>query len=204
MKLFETLRHLEMLSLVRNWIPIAAIALALSGCKNDSPSSTPPPPPTPAAVRSDSVSATAEPLEIPRAPEGRPQARLVTLKLWVGTNEVTGEIAQTMPQIMSGMMWRTNMAEMDGMLFVFGQPHRAQFWMRNTLLPLSCAYIDPEGTILELHDMKPRDESPIPAATDQVQYVLEMNQGWFERHNVAPGMLINTERGSLPRTFLRR
>jgi len=93
---------------------------------------------------------------------------------------------------------------MEGMLFVFSQPHRAQFWMRNTLLPLSCAYIDSEGTILELHDMKPRDETPIPAASDQVQYVLEMNKGWFERHNVTPGMLINTERGSLSQTFFRR
>jgi uncharacterized protein len=105
---------------------------------------------------------------------------------------------------MTGMMWRTNMAEMDGMLFVFAQPHRARFWMRNTILPLSCAYIDPEGTILELHDMKPRDESGIPANSDNVQYVLEMNKGWFERHNVTSGMLINTERGSLSKTFFRR
>ena len=143
------------------------------------------------------------PAEIPRRAEGRPQPRLGTLKLWIGTNELTAEIAQTMPQIMSGMMWRTNMAEMDGMLFIFRQPHRAQFWMRNTLLPLSCAYIDPEGTILELHDMKARDETPIPADSDQVQYVLEVNQGWFERHKVTPGMLVTTARGSLPAAFRR-
>jgi len=190
-----------MLFLVRTMFLLLALAAAnFVGCKNDSPASAPPqhssaPEPTAAAT---------PPLEIPKAEEGRPQPRLITLKLWIGTNEVTAEIAHTMPQIMTGMMWRTNMAEMDGMLFVFAQPHRAQFWMRNTLLPLSCAYIDPEGTILELHEMKARDETPIPAGSDQVQYVLEMNKGWFDRHGITPGMLINTERGSLPQTLFRR
>jgi uncharacterized membrane protein (UPF0127 family) len=177
----------------------AAVALA-SGCKNDQPVSATAPATNPAPRPAQAQ----VPREIPRADEGRPQPRLSTLKLWVGTNELNAEIAANMNEIMSGMMWRTNMPEMEGMLFIFPQPHRAQFWMRNTLLPLSCAYIDPEGTVLELHDMKPRDETPIPASTDQVQYVLEVNQGWFQRHNVAPGMLITTERGSLPQTFFRR
>ena len=203
MNLFESHAEIRMLSLVRNSILLLALLVLAVGCKDDAPAptpaaapqraSTPEPPPAAADVR-----------EIPRAPEGRPQARLVTLKLWVGTNELIAEIAQTMPQIMTGMMWRTNMPEMEGMLFVMPQPHRAQFWMRNTLLPLSCAYIDPDGTILELHDMKPRDETPIPAASDQIQFVLEVNQGWFQRHNVTPGMLITTERGSFSKTFFRR
>jgi uncharacterized membrane protein (UPF0127 family) len=148
--------------------------------------------------------ASDNPLEIPRAAEGKPQPKLPTLTLWVGTNEVHAEIAQTLPQIMTGMMWRTNMDESDGMLFVFGQPQRVGFWMRNTLLPLSCAYIDPDGTILELHDMQPRDENPITAATDQVQFVLEMKQGWFDRHHVKTGVAIATDRGTLAQTFLRR
>jgi uncharacterized protein len=190
-----------MLSGVRTTIFLLSLTAALfAGCKNDSPASTPPPRTSTPEPRTDAVALQ----EIPKAESGRPQPRLVTLKLWVGTNEVTSEIAYTMPQIMAGMMWRTNMAEMEGMLFVFPQPHRAQFWMRNTLLPLACAYIDSEGTILELHEMKPRDETPIPAASDQVQYVLEMNKGWFERHGVTPGMLINTDRGSLAQTFFRR
>ena len=194
-----------MLFAVRNtFFLLALVATLFVGCKNDSSPSAPPQhASTPEPAPKEPAPGAVTPREIPRAEEGHPQPRLVTLKLWVGTNEVTSEIAATMPQIMSGMMWRTNMAEMEGMLFVFSQPHRAQFWMRNTLLPLSCAYIDSEGTILELHDMKPRDETPIPAASDQVQYVLEMNKGWFERHNVTPSMLINTERGSLSQTFFR-
>jgi uncharacterized protein len=102
------------------------------------------------------------------------------------------------------MMWRTGMGEMEGMIFVFERPHRASFWMKNTLVPLSCAYIDPEGVILEIHDMRPKDEASIPAGTDRVQYVLEVPQGWFQRHNVPVGSLIRSERGTLRETFFRR
>src|SRR5438445_8286833 len=65
------------------------------------------------------------------AETNRPQAKLQTLKLYLGPQEITAEIAATLPQITTGMMGRTNMAEMDGMLFVFSRPHQAQFWMRN-------------------------------------------------------------------------
>jgi uncharacterized protein len=114
------------------------------------------------------------------------------------------ELATTHAQIQTGMMWRTNMAEMEGMLFIFAQPHQVAFYMRNTLVPLSCAYIDAEGTILEIYDMKPLDETPIPSRSSQVQYVLEMNQGWFARHGVRPGVAVSTDRGTFPQTFRRR
>ena len=129
------------------------------------------------------------------------QPRLQTIKLWLGTNELETELALTVPQIQAGMMWRTNMGEMEGMLFAFGAPRQVSFWMKNTLLPLSCAYIDPEGTILEIYDMKPKDESPIPSVSDRIQYVLEVNQGWFQRHNVSTGTVVTTEYGPLSRTF---
>ena len=87
------------------------------------------------------------------------------------------------------------------MLFVFSRPRRASFYMRNTLLPLSCAYIGSDGTILEIHDMKPLDETPIVASTDQVQYVLEVNQGWFKRHGVSVGTVASTEKGPLRKIF---
>lgn len=132
---------------------------------------------------------------------GEPQAKLQTLKLWVGAAEIIAEIAHTERQVTNGMMFRTTMAENEGMLFVFLFPHRTAFWMKNTLLPLSCAYADSEGVILELHDSKPKDETLIGAASDQVQYVLEAQRGWFERHEVGVGTLIRTERGSLAETF---
>jgi len=138
----------------------------------------------------------------PEPPSGRPQPKLPTIKLWLGTQEIIAEQAVTRSQIETGMMFRTEMAEHEGMLFVFAGPHRASFWMRNTLLPLTCAYIDSTGVILEIHDMKPKDETPIPAGSDKVQYVLEMKQGWFERNKVGVGTLVRTERGTLAETYL--
>jgi uncharacterized membrane protein (UPF0127 family) len=137
-------------------------------------------------------------------PATQAQPKLQTLKLLIGPEEVIAEIAITEKEVMTGMMHRTSMGENEGMLFVFGVPHQAAFWMKNTILPLSCAYIDPDGVILETHEMKPLDETSIQAATNRVQYVLEMNKGWFDRHNIKPGALVRTERGSLPETFFRR
>jgi uncharacterized membrane protein (UPF0127 family) len=167
-----------------------------------------------AGCREDKIISESEPAEVKvKTPKrsnatndspAHAQERLQTLKLWLGTNELTAELALTLDQIETGMMWRTNMAEMDGMLFVFPQPYQTTFWMKNTLLPLSCAYINPEGIILEIHEMKPKDESSITASSDQVQYVLEVNQGWFKRHGVGTGMLIKSERGTLRQTFFRK
>lgn len=132
------------------------------------------------------------------------QPRLATLKLWLGAQELPAEIARTAVQVHTGMMYRKEMGENEAMLFVFSRPHQASFYMRNTLIPLSCAYIDSNGVILEIHDMKPRDESPIMAATDRVQYVLETRQGWFARHSISVGTEVRTERGSFADTFWRR
>ena len=132
------------------------------------------------------------------------QPKLATVKLWLGPQEIVAEIAISLPQVMTGMMFRKDMAEKEGMIFVFRQPHRASFYMRNTYLPLSCAYIDSEGAILEIHDMKPLDESPIEAESENVQYVLEMKQGWFDRNNIPKGTVIRSEYGSLADTFFKR
>src|SRR4051812_24154456 len=132
------------------------------------------------------------------------QPKLRTIKFWIGAEEIVTEIAASEKEIMTGMMFRTKMAENEGMIFIFAGPRQVAFWMRNTLIPLSCAYIDPDGVILEEHDMKPKDETPIPAASNRVQYVLEVNQGWFQRHNVAVGTQVRTERGTLAETFFRR
>ncbi len=138
------------------------------------------------------------------AAPGKPQAKLATIKLWLGPKEVIAEQALGPSEVQTGMMFRKEMGEDEGMLFAFAQPHRASFWMRNTLLPLSCAYIDPSGVILEIHDMKPLDETPIQAGSDQVQYVLEMKQGWFERNHVAVGAAVRTERGTLAQAYFGR
>jgi uncharacterized protein len=152
------------------------------------------------------------PLPVPVAPP-RPsqpalpttaQPRLQTIRLWLGSEELVTELALTPEQLHTGMMFRTNMEENAGMLFVFGGPFQASFWMKNTELPLSAAYIDPEGTIVELHDLQPENTNPVTAGANNVQYVLEVNQGWFLRHHIGPGVLVRSEFGSLPETFTRQ
>lgn len=132
------------------------------------------------------------------------QPRLPTLKLWLGAEEVIAELALTPEQLRTGMMFRTNMAENEAMLFVFPAPHRASFWMKNTRLPLTAAYIDPAGLILEIHDLQPHDTNSLTAASENVQFVLETAQGWFQRHNVSTGAVVRTERGPLADAFSRR
>jgi len=127
--------------------------------------------------------------------------KLHTLKLWLGAEELITELCTNDVQRMTGMMFRTNLAETEAMLFVFAFPHRAAFYMKNTVVPLSVAYIDPKGVILEIHDLKPKNLTSVPAAADNVQYVLETTQGWFKRHNVGVGAVVRTERGTLGQTF---
>ena len=143
------------------------------------------------------------PVASPAAPT-KAQPKLATLKLWLGAQELATELAITPVQIQTGMMFRTNLAENAGMLFVFPDRDRRGFWMKNCPHPLSCAYIDSDGVILETYDMKPHDESSILSRSDQIQYVLEVNQGWFKRNNVGAGAVIRSERGTLRETFFKR
>lgn len=123
--------------------------------------------------------------------------KLPTAKLFLGAEEITAELALTPVQMMTGMMFRTNMLEQEGMLFAFGDVQARSFYMRNTKVPLTIAYLDPEGTILELHDLMPLDETPVFSTSTRIQFALEMKQGWFSRHNVATGTVVATERGTL-------
>jgi hypothetical protein len=122
--------------------------------------------------------------------------RLATLKLWLGSQELVAEVARTPTEVQTGMMFRTNIADNEGMLFIFSRPIRVSFYMRNTIVPLSCAYLDPEGVILEIHDLKPRDETPVEAGSDNVQFVLETAPGWFQRNGIRVGAVARTEHGA--------
>lgn len=132
------------------------------------------------------------------------QTKLPTVKLWIGAEELIAEMALSGIQQQTGMMFRTNLAENEGMIFVLPYPHQASFWMKNTSVPLSAAYIDPEGVILEIHDLQPHNTNSVKATAENVQYVLETSQGWFQRHNIQPGTLVRTEKGDLRKTFFRQ
>ena len=96
------------------------------------------------------------------------------------------QIAQTPLERQIGLMWRKDMPQHEGMLFVFEQPSQQCFWMRNTLIALSAAFIADDGSIVNIVDMKPQSDDSHCSARP-VRYVLEMNQGWFARRNVQPG-----------------
>ena len=119
------------------------------------------------------------------------------MKLFIGKEAITAEIAITREQVQTGMMFRKSMPENEGMLFVFAVPHRTSFYMRNTTVPLTAAYLDSEGTVQELHELQPLNEASVEAASDNIQFVLEMNQGWFKRHNVSPGAVVAAQGGRL-------
>jgi hypothetical protein len=132
------------------------------------------------------------------------QPKLPTVKLWLGSEELITEIARTPVQIATGMMFRTNMAENEGMIFVFDRPGPKSFYMRNCTVPLSAAYIQPDGVIAEIVDLQPGNEVGVESKSGNLQFVLEVPQGWFARHNITTGAVIRTEHGSLLRTFFSR
>lgn len=117
----------------------------------------------------------------------KPQHNLPTATLSLGTNTLTVQIAATDASRELGLMSRTNLDDREGMIFVFPQPRPVTFWMKDTPTPLSIAYIGASGRILELHDMKPFDETSIPSTSQSVVYALEVAQGWFDRHGLLPG-----------------
>lgn len=132
----------------------------------------------------------------------RAQSKLPTATLHLGNQTLDAELALTQKQQITGMMFRKNIQETDSMLFVLSSPQRASFWMKNCPESLSAAYIGPDGAIEEIHHLEKDDATPVNATTDNVQFVLETKDGWFERHNIGVGTVISTSKGTLAQTFL--
>jgi uncharacterized membrane protein (UPF0127 family) len=116
---------------------------------------------------------------------------LRTAELKISNAALTVEIADTPQASENGLMFRDSLSEDRGMLFMFEHPEKASFWMRNTKIPLSIAYIDSAGKILEIKSMNPLDETLIVSDSSQITYALEANQGWFARHGIPPGTMIH-------------
>ena len=121
---------------------------------------------------------------------------LRTVQLRVGNVALRAEVADTPQESQTGLMFRNSLPDDQGMIFVFNTPRQANFWMKNTRIPLSIAYIDSTGKILEIHSMQPFDETLVSSAFDNVVYALEVNEGWFDRHKISPGTTI----AGLPRS----
>jgi uncharacterized membrane protein (UPF0127 family) len=99
----------------------------------------------------------------------------------------TVEMARTITEQQDGLMKRTLMAELEGMIFIYAQDKRMSFWMKDTVLPLSIAFLAADGTITQIEDMKPLDSVNRTMSRQSVRYALEVNQGAFERHGIREG-----------------
>lgn len=125
------------------------------------------------------------------APAG-PQLKRGTVTLVDGAVRVTleVEVADTVQARARGLMYRTHLPEYAGMLFVFESPQRLAFWMKNTYIPLSIAFIDSSWRVVDIQDMDPPapgGEIPIYLSRREAQYALEVNQGFFARHGIGVG-----------------
>lgn len=119
-----------------------------------------------------------------------PQMQLQRIPLSIGIHQIDTQLAVTSEQREIGLMFRKEMPQNEGMLFVFESPTRLCFWMKNTLLPLTAAFVADDGTIVNLENMKPQTTESHCSAKP-VRFVLEMNQGWFAKKGVKPGSRIS-------------
>jgi len=115
-----------------------------------------------------------------------PQPKLPTTPLTAGMHVIQAELAQAPEQQMVGMMFRRDMGANEGMLFVNQDEGVRCFWMRNTLLPLSIAFIANDGSIVNIADMAPQSDDS-HCSTKPVRFALEMRQGWFNKHGIKAG-----------------
>ncbi len=118
--------------------------------------------------------------------QNAPQMNLPRVKLSAGVHLIDTQVAASPEQRATGLMFRKEMAQTEGMLFVFEQASEQCFWMKNTLLPLTAAFLADDGTIVNLADMQPQTTASHCSA-QPVRYVLEMNQGWFGKKGIKAG-----------------
>lgn len=118
--------------------------------------------------------------------QNTPQLDLPRTRLGAGMFTIDTQLAATPDERQIGLMHRKEMPQYEGMLFVFDQPGVQCFWMKNTVLPLTAAFVDDSGVIVNLADMQPQSTDSHCSAKP-VRFVLEMNQGWFKKKNIAAG-----------------
>jgi uncharacterized membrane protein (UPF0127 family) len=123
--------------------------------------------------------------------QGSPQTQLPRVTLSAGMHLINAQVALTPEQRAIGLMHRPDMPTHEGMLFVFEQAGVQCFWMKNTLLPLTAAFVADDGTIVNLVDMKPQTTES-HCSQKPVRYVLEMKQGWFAQKNIKKSFVLKS------------
>lgn len=115
-----------------------------------------------------------------------PQLQLPRVTLSAGMHLINAQVAANPQQRAVGLMFRKDMPVNEGMLFAFEQASEQCFWMKNTLIPLTAAFVADDGTIVNLADMQPQSLAS-HCSTKPVRFVLEMNQGWFDKRGLKAG-----------------
>ena len=119
-----------------------------------------------------------------------PPLRLEKARLLVKGKTILAECARGPEEQARGLMYRRSLGENEGMLFIYDSPRSLSFWMKNTRIPLSIAFMEGDGKIVQIERMQPYDCITLHPSSQPVQYALEMNQGWFERNGVGVGDVI--------------
>jgi len=123
------------------------------------------------------------------------QQKFQAIPLTAGMHVIQAEVAATDAERQQGLMYREKMGPNEGMVFLFEAPAGVCMWMKNTLIPLSVAFIAEDGKIVNIEDMQPQTMDS-HCAKKPVRYALEMNKGWFKQKNIKPGSVIH----GLPRS----
>ena len=110
-------------------------------------------------------------------------------------NDLFAQIAVTPEELSQGLMFRNNLDKNHGMLFAFDSPQRMSFWMKNVPIPLDIGYFDSNGRLIEIQSLFPYDEKPVFSKSNNIQYALEMNYGWYHRNKIKTGSYINMKKG---------
>ena len=129
-------------------------------------------------------------------PDAKPQLNLPRIQLQAGMHLIDVQVASLPAQRNTGLMWRQNMPVNEGMLFVFEQASIQCFWMKNTPIPLTAAFLADDGTIVNLASMQPLSTQS-HCSSAPVRYVLEMQQGWFAKRGFLSGSRIKAPKGEV-------
>ena len=135
----------------------------------------------PACGKADSVEKT------------EPKTALDWFDIKMGELTVRTQLVVTTPEMQRGLMGRRDLETGQGMLFVYAQPQQVSFWMRNTPTALDIGYISGDGVLREIYPLHPFDENSVPSRRDDIQFALEVKQGWFEFVNIKPGDQLDLE-----------
>jgi len=121
------------------------------------------------------------------APAAPPKGPEAWFPIGIGGTVVKMQLAVRPLEMQQGLMHRPFLGDDEAMVFVYPEPIRMSFWMRNTLIPLDIGYFDREGVLREIHAMNPLDESLVQSISDSVQFAVEVNQGWYRARGLKPG-----------------